>query len=410
MQANPKIFWVTPHLRGRGVTVIVEEATHGVTAIADTDIGIGIVCLHDLPEEYSATATVPAVCLNLPRNDQQAAIDGFSRWVNDARPAVLIMNDVAAIEPFWPYIPENIRVIVVLHDHAYGWTRSAIKYAETLDAIVPVSKFVERSVSGKLRHFDGMFRTVENGTSYPVPPKRDAQSGPLKLVFLGAVDRQKGAYDLPAILMECKRQKIACSLTIIGGISDALAANFASVGVSEYVVWVGRLPRKQCFDALAQGDILLMLSRGESFGLVTVEAMSMGCVPIGYSVGGTADIIEDGKSGFLVPLCSYKRVVSAIKRLDGDRALLHSLGAGAMKRSRGRYSSASMAERYWKLIQDVLDLGRASKRRDFTSFRLPIPSSRRYAKVVPAPFRKMIGKIVSLSPKLENGLRKWRGI
>ena len=408
MRTNPKIIWVTPHLRGRGVTVVVEEASHGVAEIADAEINV--LCLHDLPKEYSATATIPATCLNLPRSDQQKAIEGFMRWVDEEQPDIIIMNDVVAIEPYWPYIPKDIRVIVVLHDHAYGWTKSAIKYAESLDAIVAVSKFVERSVSLKLRHFDGIFRTVENGTSYPAPPKRDVSSGPLRLVFLGAIDRQKGAYDLPAILKECKRQNIACSLTIIGGISDALASEFADADVSKYVVWSGKIPRYQCLDALAKRDILLMPSRGESFGLVTVEAMSMGCVPIGYSVGGTADIIEDGKSGYLVPLCSYKRVVTAIKRLDGDRVLLHGLSAGAMKRSRGRYSSINMAERYWKLIQDVLGSTRNARRYDPSEFKLPLSTSRRYAKFVPLSVRGFISKVIGKFPLVENYLRKFKGI
>ena len=408
MRANPKIFWVTPHLRGRGVTVVVEEATHGVARIAGADIGV--LCLHSLPESYFETATVPAVCLDLPLGDRQACIDGFRGWMDRELPDVLIMNDVASIEAFWSFIPQGIRVIVVLHDHAFGWTKGAIEHAASLDAIVPVSQFVERSVADKLRRFDGIFRTVENGTSYPVAPERDIHRDRLRLVFLGAIDRQKGAFDLPAVLKECKKRKIDCSLTIIGGRSDELAAEFAAADVREYVVWADRLPRQQCFDALEKSDVLLMLSRAEPFGLVTVEAMSMGCVPIGYSVGGTAEIIEDNKSGYLVPLCSYKRVADAIEKLDRDRPLLKNLSEESMRRSRECYSSASMAERYWKVIQDVMDSPRQGIRLDPGTFRLPNLTSRRYVKIVPAGVRSLISKVVGSFPVLENYLRKFKGI
>lgn len=405
---KPKAFWVTPHLRGRGVTVVVEEATHAVSKIANAEIGI--VCLHNLPECYFETATVSAICLNLPRDDRQAAIDGFRRWIDVARPDVLLMNDVAAIEAFWPYIPQHIRTIVVLHDHAYGWIKGAIEHSESIDAIVTVSEFVERSVAGKFNHYQGIFRTVENGTSYPSAPSRKLHRGPLKLVFLGAIDRQKGAFDLPRILKECKNRKIDCSLTIIGGTSDALDAEFAKAGVGENVIWAGRLSREQCFDALGKGDVLLMLSRGESFGLVTIEAMSMGCVPIGYEVGGTADIIVHGESGYLVPLCSYKHVVRSIETVDKDRDLLLHMSEKCIKRSRERYSSESMAERYWKLIQDVLNSNRRCGRLNPKSFQLPNLTSRRYVKFLPAPVRTRIGQFLSLFPVLENYLRKFKGI
>jgi glycosyltransferase involved in cell wall biosynthesis len=408
MQAKLNIYWVTPHLRGRGVTVVVEEATHAVAKL--TSAQVSICCLHNLPDSYFESSIVPAVCLNLPRDDRQVAIDGFRSWMEQELPDVLIMNDVASIEAFWPYIPRQIRVIVVLHDHAYGWTKSAIEYAESLDAIIPVSKFVERSVSAKMRHFSGIFRTVENGTSYPPSLKREVSTGPLKLVFLGAIDRQKGAFDLPKILAECEKRNIYYSLTIIGGTSEALAAEFARSGVSHNVVWVGHMPRHRCFEFLANSDILLMLSRGESFGLVTIEAMSMGCVPIGYAVGGTSSIIDDGETGFLVPLCSYNVFGEVLELVDKDRRRLLELSKEAIIRVRLRYSSRAMAVRYLKLIQDVIASPRESVRFEVDMFRLKNPTSRRYVKLFPAVFRRMISKVISINPHLENRLRKWRGI
>jgi glycosyltransferase involved in cell wall biosynthesis len=48
-------------------------------------------------------------------------------------------------------------------------------------------------------------------------------------------------------------------------------------------------------------DVLLMLSRYESFGYVTADALAMGIPVIGTAVTGTRDLIENGVNGYLVP-------------------------------------------------------------------------------------------------------------
>jgi phosphatidylinositol alpha 1,6-mannosyltransferase len=52
-------------------------------------------------------------------------------------------------------------------------------------------------------------------------------------------------------------------------------------------------------ESYASGDIFVLASTTESFGLVTLEAMSSGLVPVAARVGGALEIIEEGRSGFL---------------------------------------------------------------------------------------------------------------
>ena len=54
-------------------------------------------------------------------------------------------------------------------------------------------------------------------------------------------------------------------------------------------------------EIMQQADIVLMCSRNEAFGRVTVEAMLAGKPVIGTSSGGTGEIIEHESSGFLYP-------------------------------------------------------------------------------------------------------------
>ena len=59
----------------------------------------------------------------------------------------------------------------------------------------------------------------------------------------------------------------------------------------------------------------------EAFGNVAIEALACGVPVIAYGRGGPAEIITDGKTGFLVEPDSVGGLVSAIGRLDEiDRA------------------------------------------------------------------------------------------
>jgi len=70
----------------------------------------------------------------------------------------------------------------------------------------------------------------------------------------------------------------------------------------------------------------------EHFGITTVEAMSAGAVPIVHKAGGSREIIEDGKTGFLWR--DEKEMISLTKELIADRNQILSLSNNAMVASK----------------------------------------------------------------------------
>ena len=68
---------------------------------------------------------------------------------------------------------------------------------------------------------------------------------------------------------------------------------------------------------LASASFLLLTSHSEGFPLVLVEAMAAGCLPIAYDIPyGPADLIRDGRNGFLVPAGDIDGLTDAIVRLQ----------------------------------------------------------------------------------------------
>jgi UDP-glucose:tetrahydrobiopterin glucosyltransferase len=81
--------------------------------------------------------------------------------------------------------------------------------------------------------------------------------------------------------------------------------------------YVGFLPTEQLQHHLRQSRALLVTPRWlEAFGNVAIEALACGVPVIAYRRGGPAEIVRDGKTGFLVAPDSIEALVAAIERVD----------------------------------------------------------------------------------------------
>lgn len=316
---------------------------------------ITVVCLHDAAtEEREHRPGVRFVSLGLSSNCPTR----FLEWINDHPQDVVITNDVSRIEEAFCFLPRETIHIVQIHDNLKRYRQVALRNVELIDGVTCVARHIEE----KLRHdlskstFRGVIGSVHNGAVYPPQIPRKHHSGPLRLLYMGRLDPFKGIFDLVSLLRELKRRGVLVSLTIVGGESYVLRKSFERYHLEDSVQWSGLIPHEQCYATAAESDILLMTSRKEPFGMVTIEAMSMGCVPMAYEVAsGSAEIIENNRSGLLVPLGDIKKWTDLIQELDQDRSRLNELSTGAITRARSRFSAAAMAEGLATFVLDVLE-------------------------------------------------------
>ncbi len=88
-------------------------------------------------------------------------------------------------------------------------------------------------------------------------------------------------------------------------------------------------------EILAVSDILCHPSYSDTFPLVMMEAMASNLPVIGTDVGEVPWIIDEGKTGFVVPPGDYRALAEAIDRLDADKKICKKMGrAGKMKAKR----------------------------------------------------------------------------
>ena len=94
-----------------------------------------------------------------------------------------------------------------------------------------------------------------------------------------------------------------------------------------------------------QCDLFVLPSLGECFGIATVEAMATGLPVVVTNVGGTADIVEPGRNGYLVPPNSVGELSQAIGAILGDDVLRSAMSLQARQIAEVRFDLETNAKR-----------------------------------------------------------------
>jgi glycosyltransferase involved in cell wall biosynthesis len=110
-------------------------------------------------------------------------------------------------------------------------------------------------------------------------------------------------------------------------------------------------------------DLSLLPSRGETFGLVVIEAMAAGVPVIGTDAEGVPEIIRQEENGMLVPPGDIGALASAMRRLTEDGGLRERLGKQARQDTIERYDYARQTEKFFEYCRTVYEERKARRKR-----------------------------------------------
>lgn len=102
---------------------------------------------------------------------------------------------------------------------------------------------------------------------------------------------------------------------------------------------------------LAQSDIVLFPSDGESFGLVPLEALLCEVPVIGARAGGLPEVVTDGEHGYLLPVGDWQGMGEACVRLANDPSLRRAMGLRGRERSIRDFSPETIVDQYEALYE-----------------------------------------------------------
>lgn len=343
---------VIPSINAGGVGSVCRYAAAGIARSREWQVTL--VCLHDpLGENIDPESGLRVVGLGLKEDCPR----GFLQWLATNPQDLIITSDVCHIEPAFRFLPPATRHVIQIHDSGRRYRDVAVRHAAWVDGVTCVGRHIEAPLRQSLDTvgFRGLLRTVHNGANFPPPKERAPYHGPLRLLFVGRVEALKGVFDFVPLLQRLKRLEVPCILNLVGGENETLRRRFQRKGLGDMVCWTGQVPHEKCYEIAAASDLLLVPSRKESFGMVTVEAMGMGCVPMAYDISsGSREIIEHGQSGLLVPLGDFEAWASQIQALHSDRSRLANLSARSIERARTHFNAEVMSANLSEFMSDVI--------------------------------------------------------
>ena len=122
--------------------------------------------------------------------------------------------------------------------------------------------------------------------------------------------------------------------------------------LDNHVIFTGF--RRDIPEITAIFDIAVLASYYEGMGRVLLEAMVLAKPVVATKVGGIVDVVEDGKTGFLVPPKNPKALAEAMIRLLSDERLRKIMGKEARKRIDTRFSAQAMVSKIEEVYQELI--------------------------------------------------------
>ncbi len=186
---------------------------------------------------------------------------------------------------------------------------------------------------------------VHDGTPWPFPASRTAaRNGQVRIGLIGRISPWKGQHIfLQAAARVCQKFPEARFFVVGSALfgeaeyDRKVRSLTESLGISDLVTFTGF--RKDVQNMIADMDLIVHASTtGEPFGQVIIEGMAAGKPVVATDGGGVPEIVEDGKTGILVPMGDVQAMADAIGRMLADPALAADMGARGRERVRDYFT------------------------------------------------------------------------
>lgn len=147
-------------------------------------------------------------------------------------------------------------------------------------------------------------------------------------------------------------------LVLIGGGADeqiALAKKKAvELGIADRVVFAGVLSSDEVYEQFKNASIYLGASLEEGFPNVFIEAMHYGLPIVATDVGGSKELVVEGKTGYLVAPMDESALGRRLAELAHNRDLRNTFAAAAYERSK-QFNLEVLVDTFIEMYQDLLE-------------------------------------------------------
>jgi glycosyltransferase involved in cell wall biosynthesis len=173
---------------------------------------------------------------------------------------------------------------------------------------------------------------------------------------IGHFSKQKAQDDLLKAFRTVANNRSDVRLVIIGWgtLEVELKRLTKTLKLEDKVIFTGKLLRPQVFEILSITDLFVLSSHWEGLAIVIAEAMAFGKPVISTATCGSDEIVEDQKTGILVPIKNPQTLAEAILDLLGKPDLMVQMGEEGLKRVTELFNCEQFIKGYEAFYESIL--------------------------------------------------------
>ncbi len=226
--------------------------------------------------------------------------------------------------------------------------------------LIIISPYVTRSIRGRTH---ARLHAIDNPIDdafFTVPDTPE----PGRIFFAGTIEPRKALHYLVEAVGLLRDRDVDVRLRIAG--ADADAAYSAAVRATAKqrtppgaVEFLGVISQPALLDEYARASLVVMSSVEETSPMLLQQAMAAGKAVVAPRAGGIPDLVDDGRTGRLVPGRDPAALASAIAALLSSAESRATMGALGRERAEARFRASSVAARTRDVYRSMLAEGGA---------------------------------------------------
>lgn len=175
-----------------------------------------------------------------------------------------------------------------------------------------------------------------------------------KVIYTGALTRQKGIYQLIKAWESVHKQHSGVKLLVYGKGDRAPLLKMLSRSARSSVQFLGHVPRHILFTELANATMAVFPSYSESFSMAPLEAMAVGCPVIYTSRSSGKEIISDLENGLLVDPDNVQELSRKILMLLEDETLRKKYSVNGRATIVNKFTIEKSAEHHIRYYSEII--------------------------------------------------------
>lgn len=191
--------------------------------------------------------------------------------------------------------------------------------------------------------------SADTERSAPVQPPVANGDRPLALLYMSALFRSKGVYDLLPLAAQLKQEGIAFQLRVAGTGTAAAQTELrdavAAADLSTEVTLVGEVSGVEKRAELQRAQIFLHPTYDDYQPIVLLEAMAHGIPVVASRIGAISEMVTHGKTGLLFTAGDTRELLSHVKMLYLAPERRRDMGCAGQQRYAQTFSQCALVTR-----------------------------------------------------------------